>query len=236
MLADVSSTNRSIGPSTSGEAAMHPVLPRRVAQCHGLHGGCRESRLAASVPPARPGRARRLPLGGSRQQPAHEVALQAEEHDQRDDDRDECRGRQQLPVLASRADQLRQSLGDGATSCVPPEKMRATSRSFHTQMNWKIANDASAGVASGSTMRKKICPCVAPSTFAASMTSAGISAMKLCSRKIASGRREHRVCEPERQVVLLGDDRDRRRAAMPASAAARSRRSAAAARATSAGG
>ena len=54
MLADVSSTNRSIGPSTSGEAAMHPVLPRRVAQCHGLHGGCREPPPAASVPPARP--------------------------------------------------------------------------------------------------------------------------------------------------------------------------------------
>ena len=46
MLADVSSTNRSIGPSTSGEGAMHPVLPRRVPECHGLHGGCRE-------PPAR---------------------------------------------------------------------------------------------------------------------------------------------------------------------------------------
>ena len=71
---------------------------------------------------------------------------------------------------------------------MPPEKISATSRSFHTQRNWKIANDASAGTASGSTMRKKICPWLAPSTRAASITSPGISEMKLCSRKIASGR------------------------------------------------
>ena len=76
----------------------------------------------------------------------------------------------------------------GATSCVPPEKISATSRSFQTQMNWKIANDASAGVASGSTIRKKIWPVRRAVDLAASMTSAGISEMKLCSRKIASGR------------------------------------------------
>ena len=36
-------------------------------------------------------------------------------------------------------------------------------------------------------IRKKICPCPAPSTRAASMTSLGISEMKLCSRNTASG-------------------------------------------------
>ena len=33
----------------------------------------------------------------------------------------------------------------GATSTVPPANVRPTSRSFHTQRNWKIANDAIAG-------------------------------------------------------------------------------------------
>jgi hypothetical protein len=50
-----------------------------------------------------------------------------------------------------------------------------------------MAKDAMAGTVSGSTILKKICPCPAPSTRAASMTSPGISRMKLCSRKIASG-------------------------------------------------
>ena len=67
-------------------------------------------------------------------------------------------------------------------------KMVATSRSFHTQMNSSTAKDARAGAASGRIIRKKICPCPAPSTRAASMTSLGISAMKLCSRNTASGR------------------------------------------------
>ena len=44
----------------------------------------------------------------------------------------------------------------GATSGAPPAKVRATSRSFHTQRNWKMPNAASAGVSSGSSTRKKI--------------------------------------------------------------------------------
>ncbi len=47
-------------------------------------------------------------------------------------------------------------------------KIVATSRSFHTQMNWKIAYEAMTGIDSGRMMRKKICPCPAPSTRAAS--------------------------------------------------------------------
>ena len=35
-------------------------------------------------------------------------------------------------------------------SGVPSVKVSATSRSFQTQRNWKIANEASAGVESGS--------------------------------------------------------------------------------------
>ena len=34
-----------------------------------------------------------------------------------------------------------------------PMKTSATNRSFHTQRNWKIANDASAGTDIGSTSR-----------------------------------------------------------------------------------
>ena len=40
-----------------------------------------------------------------------------------------------------------------ATSCSVPRNTSATSRSFHTQRNWKIAKDASAGSDSGSASR-----------------------------------------------------------------------------------
>ena len=50
-----------------------------------------------------------------------------------------------------------------------------------------MPNAASAGRSSGSSTRKKIATCPAPSTRAASSSVAGISFMKLCSRKIASG-------------------------------------------------
>ena len=42
-------------------------------------------------------------------------------------------------------------------------------------------------MSSGSSTRKKIGTCPAPSIRAASISAAGISRMKLCSRKIASG-------------------------------------------------
>ena len=50
-----------------------------------------------------------------------------------------------------------------------------------------MPNAARAGVSSGSRIRKKIVTCPAPSTRAASISSAGSSLMKLCMRKIASG-------------------------------------------------
>ena len=51
-----------------------------------------------------------------------------------------------------------------------------------------------AGVISGSMIWMKICTCPAPSTRADSISSPGISRMKLCSRKIASGSAKI-VCE-----------------------------------------
>ena len=45
-----------------------------------------------------------------------------------------------------------------------------------------MPNAAIAGVISGSMIRGKICTWPAPSTRAASTSSAGISRMKLCSR------------------------------------------------------
>ena len=53
----------------------------------------------------------------------------------------------------------------------------AVSRSFHTQRNWKMAKDASAGTESGITMLRKIFQFDAPSTRAASIRSRG-SVMK----------------------------------------------------------
>ena len=44
----------------------------------------------------------------------------------------------------------------GATSGVPPANVKATSRSFQTHRNWKMANDAIAGTVSGRTSFRKI--------------------------------------------------------------------------------
>ena len=76
----------------------------------------------------------------------------------------------------------------GATSAVPPENTSATSKSFQTHKNWTMPVDARAGSDSGMMMRKKICVWFAPSTRAASIISPGISLMKLCSKKMHSGR------------------------------------------------
>ncbi len=56
---------------------------------------------------------------------------------------------------------------------------RATSRSFQTHRNWKMANAASAGTDSGSTTRRNIWKCVAPSMLAVSNRSPGSCEMKL---------------------------------------------------------
>ncbi|MNL88843.1 hypothetical protein D3C87_2188130 [compost metagenome] len=53
----------------------------------------------------------------------------------------------------------------------------ATRRSFQTQRNWKIENEASAGKLSGKTMPVKILKWLAPSMRADSMISLGRPAM-----------------------------------------------------------
>ena len=75
----------------------------------------------------------------------------------------------------------------GSTEVPPPANVSATSRSFHTHRNWKMANEAMAGVDSGSTIFRKMRKWLAPSTRAASIRSRGSCAMKLCSRNTASG-------------------------------------------------
>jgi len=67
----------------------------------------------------------------------------------------------------------------GATSEDPPRKINAISRSFQTQMNWKIATEASAGAASGSATRTNTIRSLAPSIAAASNNSPGSAAKKL---------------------------------------------------------
>ena len=62
-------------------------------------------------------------------------------------------------------------------SRVPPRKTYATSRSFQTQRNWKIANAASAGTDSGTTSRQKIVKWSAPSILADSMIDDGSEPM-----------------------------------------------------------
>src|SRR5665811_952879 len=75
----------------------------------------------------------------------------------------------------------------GCMSGLLPPKVLATSRSFHTQRNWKIPNEAIAGIDSGSTIDRKMRRCGAPSTRAASMSDDGSWAMKLWIRKMAAG-------------------------------------------------
>jgi hypothetical protein len=58
-----------------------------------------------------------------------------------------------------------------------PMKTSALSRSFHTQRNWKIANDASTGVDMGRISFQKVWKWLAPSILADSMTSLGRVAM-----------------------------------------------------------
>ena len=69
----------------------------------------------------------------------------------------------------------------------PERKMSAISRSFQTQRNWKIPNEAIAGTESGITIRRKTARFEAPSMRAASMRSFGSVMKKFRNRKIASG-------------------------------------------------
>ena len=62
-------------------------------------------------------------------------------------------------------------------SCDPPRNTYATSRSFQTHMNWKIANAASAGTDSGTIRRQKIVKWSAPSIRADSMIDDGSDPM-----------------------------------------------------------
>jgi hypothetical protein len=58
-------------------------------------------------------------------------------------------------------------------SSVPPRNTMATSRSFHTHRNWKMANAASAGTERGTISRQKIVKWSAPSMRADSMIDDG---------------------------------------------------------------
>jgi hypothetical protein len=60
--------------------------------------------------------------------------------------------------------------------------MSAASRSFHTHRNWKMASDANAGAEVGMAMRKNAWSGVAPSSSAASKSSAGSDTKKLRSK------------------------------------------------------
>lgn len=66
-------------------------------------------------------------------------------------------------------------------------KIRATSMSFHTHRNWKIAGDAMAGSPSGRTICPKVRHSLAPSMRADSRSSRGTCRKKLRSRNIANG-------------------------------------------------
>src|SRR4029453_14158550 len=69
----------------------------------------------------------------------------------------------------------------------PPRKTYATSRSFQTQRNWKMANAASAGTERGMMRRQKIVKWSAPSIFADSMIDDGRDPMWFGKGKLGGG-------------------------------------------------
>ena len=120
------------------------------------------------------------------EQTLDEVALEREEHDQRHDELQERGRRDDVDVRPEGASCSRMATVSG---CVEVSaKTSATSRSFHTHMNWKISSDAIAGIPSGRTTRRNTMSSPAPSIRAASSSSEGIPMKKLRSRKIANGR------------------------------------------------
>ena len=75
---------------------------------------------------------------------------------QRHDHRQERTGRQEVPLLAAVPDERRSARTVITAAPAPaPRKTSATSRSFQTHRNWKIAKAASAGTDSGSTIRSE---------------------------------------------------------------------------------
>ena len=77
------------------------------------------------------------------------------------------------------ADQLVEGRRHDRTSALGPRNTSATSRSFQTHRNWKIANAPSAGTDNGRTMRMNAWKCDAPSMAADSNRSRGSWEMKL---------------------------------------------------------
>ena len=69
-----------------------------------------------------------------------------------------------------------------------PRNTSATSRSFQTHRNWKMANEAITGTDKGSTRRVNVVKGEAPSTYADSITSPGSEDMYPNNKNIARGR------------------------------------------------
>jgi hypothetical protein len=77
---------------------------------------------------------------------------------------------------------------DAVTGTAPLKKTSASSRSFHTQRNWKIGDDAGAETERGRISRMKVLKWLEPSRNADSRILRGMVLMKLNSRYVAGGR------------------------------------------------
>ena len=119
----------------------------------------------------------RSPLDRARGEAADEEPLEREEDEQRDRHADERAGGEQVPVLAELADEPGELHASRPGSRPRRGRSSATSRSFQTQRNWKIANAAIAGTDIGTISRQNVVKWLAPSTFADSITSYGSVAM-----------------------------------------------------------
>ena len=98
----------------------------------------------------------RSALDASGQQASDEVALQADEHDQRNDDRDERTGGQQFPLIALGARQLRNCRGDRPQVRARREHRAPPAGRSTPTGTGRSPKAAMAGTSSGSSTTKKI--------------------------------------------------------------------------------
>ena len=79
-----------------------------------------------------------------------------EEDNERKDHGDEGGGRKQTQRAFTTTGEVGQLHGEHPDRRVIAEKPITTKKSFHTQRNWKMANNTSTGMESGTTRRVKI--------------------------------------------------------------------------------
>ena len=154
------------------EPRLQPAVrpgPRRLRRPSAARRRTARAGISGSSPPGADGcralRRRAAPryLTEPARIPRTKARWSSQEHDERHDHRQERARGQQVPRAAVGAEQVEQRRRHDPDVRPGPRNTRATSRSFQTHRNWKIAKAPSAGIESGSTIRMKVWNADAPS-------------------------------------------------------------------------